>query len=303
MISYCIQGVVAFVLGPALALLAMFLDRNSNTDSYFETDSPKWLVKYLYSLSQSQHQANILITLSVLMASVIRISQLTPLGELNYIFLLAIYKFIVITASFISYAIVQEPSRAKVRVLTFVAVIVFALFMTAIFMRKKYPTSEEIILEQLRAFCVLERDYPMSEVDFESDSGSLIIWGITYLLLFVGIVTLTSLIWWNFIEKILNIYRFIYRQYSAFCRLIHVRPKRFAALSIGGSYTVMCIYLLTVLLIYMEEQRKELQRASGPAYQDAEWGFGQIAALVLWAPFVHESVLIAIGTSIVYMIS
>ena len=136
MISYCIQGVVAFVLGPALALLAMFLDRNSNTDSYFETDSPKWLVKYLYSLARSQHQANLLIGLSVLVASVIRIHQLATLGELNYIFLLAMYEFIVTTTSFISYAIVQEPSRAKVRVLTFVAVIVFALFMTAIFMLK-----------------------------------------------------------------------------------------------------------------------------------------------------------------------
>jgi hypothetical protein len=38
MISYCLQGVVAFALGPSLSLLVLYLDRNLNTDSWLETD-------------------------------------------------------------------------------------------------------------------------------------------------------------------------------------------------------------------------------------------------------------------------
>lgn len=41
MISYCLQGVVAFALGPSLSLLVLYMDRNLNTDSWFETDFVK----------------------------------------------------------------------------------------------------------------------------------------------------------------------------------------------------------------------------------------------------------------------
>jgi hypothetical protein len=68
----------------------------------------------MYPLARSQHQANILIALSALVVSFIRIRQLATVGELSYTYFFNFYEVLVTAASFTSYAAVQELSRTKV---------------------------------------------------------------------------------------------------------------------------------------------------------------------------------------------
>jgi len=51
-------------------------------------------------------------------------------------------------------------------------------------------------------------------------------------------------------------------------------------------------------LIKLEKQRKKLQRAVGPSYQDSQWGVGQITTVMVWGPLIHEIVLEFMGNII-----
>lgn len=48
--------------------------------------------------------------------------------------------------------------------------------------------------------------------------------------------------------------------------------------------TVQMALLLFKALYNLENGRRELQKASGPLYQDSQWGFGQVTAVLAWVP-------------------
>jgi hypothetical protein len=47
------------------------------------------------------------------------------------------------------------------------------------------------------------------------------------------------------------------------------------------------------LLAMLEWNRLLLQQAIGEAYQDSEWGFGQVVAIMVWLSVFDEAVTIA----------
>src|SRR2546421_4304198 len=99
MISYCIQSVVTLIFGPLLALSVIIydLDITAIPDRRFRA------LKLVAKMSQSTQQANILVALSVTIASLIRIKQLAPLAEIDFIKLLGPYQFVIALGASLSY--------------------------------------------------------------------------------------------------------------------------------------------------------------------------------------------------------
>ena len=85
MISYIIQGVVTLIFGPLLAVLALIFDSNLLTALYFDVSSTHWMTQIGIDLAGSTHQANILLAMAVMIASLIRLQKIALLSEVSFI--------------------------------------------------------------------------------------------------------------------------------------------------------------------------------------------------------------------------
>jgi hypothetical protein len=192
-------------------------------------------------------------------------------------------------------------STRKTKLLLLYNIIVIALFITVLAMNG-FPRSKATILERITHFCVVERDYPVSSETFKKkDSKTDLIFWTTY----VGSIILLLIVWAVlpkfFKNKIIRAYTAIRNAvvgaFVAFCNFLRVKPKR-CLLSIGISLVSTCwIPLCVFFLRILQTQRQDLQRAAGAAYQDSAWGFGQVLAILLWAPLLHGAAFETYGKS------
>ncbi|KAF4419070.1 hypothetical protein FACUT_11600 [Fusarium acutatum] len=89
--------------------------------------------------------------------------------------------------------------------------------------------------------------------------------------------------------------RLFTRPYEAACRALYVGPRRLGAVLIVAGVTALSATLVRITFGAMLVQRQQLRAASGNAYQDNEWGFGQVAAVLTWIPMAQDTLLAVFG--------
>jgi hypothetical protein len=130
MISYLIQAIVTITIGPPLAfvLVVFELDLEPLTRRRLKI----W--KLLANVAQSAHQGNIFVAVSVLVASVIRVNQIAPIAELDFIRYLAVYQFAIALGATICLLATFGTSTRKTKLLLLYNIIISALFITVLAM-------------------------------------------------------------------------------------------------------------------------------------------------------------------------
>ena len=102
-ISYIIQGIATIILGPVLTCILLIVEarRPDAADSFFEFEAPPWLAA-LIRLARRHHQANSVVGVSVRVASIIHISQVRPVAEVDFVSFVALYQLFVGLGSFMT---------------------------------------------------------------------------------------------------------------------------------------------------------------------------------------------------------
>jgi hypothetical protein len=303
MVSYAIQGAATMILGPILAFLILIFDETSSEDSFFGATPPGWLAA-LIRLASHHHRTNAVFGVSVMVASIIRISQLAPLAEVSFITMLSLYQFFMALASYTSMLVIflsQEQSHGtwKLVFTSLYGIFLYISFFAILYM-EKFPSSKSKVLEQITDCCVSGRGYPVPAVDFHelTPGFHIFFWPIL-----TGLIASTAFLLWRFHEQIKRLGAVLAAVLEAvwlrFCRRIHVRPRRFAGITCIGFVVVYWGWCCITFFWILQTGRQDLRGASGSAYRDSEWGFGQVVAVLLWLPLFEE--VIACGSGMYFI--
>ncbi|KAK3331273.1 hypothetical protein B0H66DRAFT_546193 [Apodospora peruviana] len=331
MISYLIQGVMTTILGPVLASILLLRDarRLDLPDSTFfglhdVTMTAQWSPRLaaVIELANRNHEANALLGVSVMVASAMRIAQhLAPMAELSFVRTLTSYQVYVGGVSLITTAFVfpsltssSTPTRvpapgplAPPRQLAFAShyPLLPANILWAVEYMSQIPSSQAHVLGEVTRACERARHYPRVKIE-SNIAGNM---GVAMLAVMVGSAVIMALGLLAFIffmdqvimlltlvgmplRTVMRLVRALLKVWVALCRKLHVRPRRFAGFVLLSLVTGMMTMSFAVLLIVLEWERLLLQQATREAYQDSEWGFGQVVAILLWLPLAEESTAI-----------
>ena len=295
MISYTVQAVLALLLGPILMIPVLAFDANFPESIYPKT-TMHWLTTIGFKLAASIHQANIFLAVSVMIATIIRLQKVAPLAEVRFLTHLTIFEFGVAMVSGYS-SLPMHTTISGYPLAPYLYMAVSWVFFFAILTMRSFPSSQSHALEAITLFCFMERDYPIPAVEFETPVDASLV-GFVFLgttAAFLLVCALFLLMYIRFAPHILKLYRFFRDWNFEFCNFIHITPSQSVVLAYVISSA--CVWVGGVLVTWrvMEYERRSLQRATGAAYQDNQWGFGQIMALMVWAPFVQELIYSILG--------
>lgn len=250
----------------------------------------------MVNLSNSVHQGNVFLALSTLVASVIRVTNYPPLAELAFIKSLALYQYSVVSVTVCQAYINGIYSRKNISLLCYTPV-VFVLYL-ALFFMKGYPSSKAKILKHITLYCATERGYSLGstvQLNDEDDDKAIAIFMVTYCGSIIGAVIMAYLIWRYFKVLIKRCYAKLHGYFIALCVFLHVAPKRFITIVGVPCATTLWIFNIIWELYDLQKLRDALRESVGSAYQDAEWGFGQITVMLLWLPILHGIFLECFG--------
>lgn len=296
MISYSIQGVSTFIFGPVLAILVLVLRFHANPPESHP-------VKSMANISKTVYQANMFLALSTYVASIIRITKVPPLAELSFIKVLGLYQFFIIVGAAMCQDYVLRTTTRKALSMYFYLIVGIILNFVVVFLNGD-PSSKALILQQITSYCVTERDYPLSsgnnkpktkeENKLLANSFAIIIGSS------VALAIVVYLILKFFKAPIKRCLAKLKDYFTRFCTFLKTTPTRFCTilgvLLLTGYWLSTCVFLLWS----MQTLRNDLQLSTGSAYQDAEWGFGQVTVMLLWLPLVHDIILECFGKNLNY---
>ena len=292
-VSYFIQAITTFVFGPVLA----------NFVTIFELGiaRPEGRIAKLYdistSLAYSVAKTNIFVSLAISIASVIRLLQLPPVSESGFIGTIAILQFEVALGTVLSLITYRNWKNAGVIALGIYSAATYALYMTSLF-KGGLPSSQSQILQNLTWFCVIDRDFPVPTIREQppKERNDSLYWGI-YIASWVGSIIVAGLIKHYFGKPIKKAWQALKKAFFLACRFLHIKPRYhfFCALvmALTGLWATGIVYELYLIQV----SRQQLKRASGDLYQDSQWGFGQVTAVLAWAPVLHDAVFESVGKS------
>ncbi|OIW26300.1 hypothetical protein CONLIGDRAFT_671902 [Coniochaeta ligniaria NRRL 30616] len=278
MISYTIQGVTSVLFGPLLGLISLYIGSSSNSDSFLGLPPNLWVTEYFGPVARNLHQANILTAFSVLVASRIRLQQVCPVAEVEFIQTLAIYEFCTAIICTVSYFPIHESSRVRSITIGLYAFGAFVMLILVSMMPDYYNSSNAAALEAITTYCVTQADWP---VDFTTVKLETILVVIGFFPLpLMTLVVLPLHCRYSWLAEALE---------------LHIGPRRLGTILAAVALTELgCLYLWKWLNLLLTI-RQRLQLASGQAYQDNEWGFGQISAVMTWIPVVQEVIFSTSG--------
>ncbi len=299
MISYILQGVSSLLFGPLLAVLSLYIGSDLSSDSLLELPSKLWITENFVPVARSLHQTNIIIAFSVLLASIIRLDQVRPVTEVDFIKDLALYECWTALICAFSYFPIHESSKTRNTVIGLYAAVTW--YLAVVISNSGYPSSYGEALQAITTYCIRQGDWPVPTMNIvvpdepkKQDSA----WpsGIWVLLVVsapilgaVGVATGFVLL-----GILVLIGMLLAKPYLLLCRLLRVGPWRFVSVAGAVGLTAVSGFYIGLWLDSLLAHRQELRLASGSAYQDNEWGFGQITALLAWIPVVQDT-LFAIG--------
>jgi hypothetical protein len=295
MVSYIIQTAIIIIFGPILSLLCIIYNVDlTNSSAPEPQERHSRILNIAGNLSRSAQTANILTSLSVLTASLIRIQQLPPVAELTFIWILGSYQWLVAVGTSASYWAVFGGKSIRFSLLRFYAIVIFGIYMGVLFLNNS--TLEAESLNQITWHCVFDWEFPSPDSKFKGEIHEIeaLLWprywlGIPmiYLALFFSIL--------YFSEQLLRVYNVLQDIFVAICKRLHVSPRRLLfSLCVTTITTIWALGSVRSLLS-LESQRQQLQHVSSDAYQDSQWGFGQVTTVLLWGPMCSDIVLEALG--------
>lgn len=320
MISYLIQGITTTLLGPVLVCVLLFLDARlfdsaTQDRSLFRiTTMPSApALKALVRLSRRHHKINLFIAVSVVLASAIRVGQLEPIAEVEFIGNLTEYQFYMCVASLgISRCILPaepdpdnpaedfRPNSWQRMFIRIYGIVFWAAYMV-VRQTQKSPSSKKQVMQELTHYCKMNRHYPYVNFGLGNppplpkqleDMG--VKHAMVYAILFSAPLAVAlggGLLLWYFQRGLTMLARFLVRHWVRGCRGLRVRPVRcVGCLLFLPVASVWCI-LWALSLVLLQWERLLLLQATGEANQDSEWGFGQILAILVWLPLLEECII------------
>ena len=292
MASYLMEAVFTMTFGPLLACVFVYFDLEVS-DIAPSHRMPNLLV----NLSRTVHRCTTFLVLSVVIASVIRIQQVAPISELNFMKLLTRYQCVVSLGATISCIVVTGwHSRDSIALLVYNVILL--AFYTAALSMTGFPSADAKVLEQLTVFCHDYRDWPIPVESFVEEQEKDRLIGIFFSSSIGGVLLAALIIWQyhrHFRESTQRIRDKVVNRFCSMCEWCHVRPRRVLIFSVVIGAVFWWALALFFYIVILFDQRKELQDVLGSAYADADWGFGQVTAMLLWGPLLHDLVMETIG--------
>jgi len=262
MISYIIQGVSVILLGPVLAMVVLAV----------EADREHWFILTTKPLARSIYQTNMILALSAVTASVVRFRQAAPVGEVEFLVLLDVFEDVISVVCVVSYLLVERSSLKKWITICTYGIATSAMYIASVLVRIS-PTTQSQVIANITTSCVAEHQYPAPVLNQPLNPRKQIA---VYIVTIFG--ALSAFIYFGFTFGEQRIKRLFRKGY--------IIAALFIILGLAG-LTASFTYLLNQMIY----QRRELQKASSSTYQDNEWGFGQIIALMAWIPLALKLLL------------
>jgi hypothetical protein len=293
---------VVLFFGPPLAIASVvFLVDIS------EANRKSKLSAIFAKLALSVNESNSFIALATNIASIFRIRQVPPLYELYFIKQLARYQCALVMGSSLPLLMSFGIDKRKKVSIGIYLLVLLALFI-AVQVISGFSTSEAGILEQITTDCMDRKGYQLPW-DFKLDTGgdirffkrfNAIYWPI--LLSLIGLMIpfqlffLFKLYGLNWKRLQLDIKRYIQTNLAHF-RLStrHKKYLRFAVVTIYPTLTILWIIFSVLLGRQLQMERNNMRNTSGSAYEDSQWGFGQVTVLLMWGPLFNDIVMEYIG--------
>lgn len=291
------------MFGPMLALLALYVGSSTASDSWITYDPDKvWVAKYLLPVARSIHQANIITGFSVLLATSVRAAgDLLPVSESRFLSALALYEFLTCCICTLSYLPLHTSSSLEKSALAIYVVAVLFLWIVS------SSISSGKVLETIASSCASQpvdsilRFVPPSAnnhkgiLDFDDNVLGWILrltspfWLIPVMVIALFLVYIICLsiilIGLSLATLVVSV---THVPYELLAGLLHVGPRRLGTLliilSLGSASTASVWWLLARLL----SLRDQIHALAGDRYQDNDWGFGQVTAVMTWVPVVQE---------------
>jgi len=304
MSSYALQGASSLVFGPALSLLSLYAGSDPGSDSYLALPADLWVSEFFVPVAASMHQTNVVTAFSILFATLIRVRQVCPVAERNFLRYLVGYEVLTAVICTLSYLPMHQSSRLKKTVMVFyvlaTVIMVFIALDWTVLGAEPYASAFEAVTK----YCVQQHDWPVPEISLappagvepRSPEGSSPSWRdllgdflivlsspISVLVLVVTISMMVVVVFLAFLlvlgllgvsMKLAGgaiggvIVDLFARQYAAACHILHVGPMRFGALLVTAGFTCISTELVARTLSALLVQRQKLRAASGASYED-----------------------------------
>jgi len=236
--------------GPILAVLVLISDLNAEDSAWMRHPAPARLGQ-LISPAKHHHKANIIMGVTVVVATFVRLGQVAPLGEVSFLRHLGIYQFFVSLAGLVAARFISPAERSP-GVLFYRAdtLLIVASFLVATY-RRRFPPSKAKALQQISSYCTLQRDYPIPSVSFgeenkgqasdEEGNGSFLAWYFASLFL-IFFITI------SFPEQVHKSLRYCWEQYRRLCGWFHIGLRRFPVVCLALGFTVVSLFMVTSML-------------------------------------------------------
>ena len=283
MISYLLQAISTTIFGPIFAIVIMYFElKNGRLSGLYSM-----IFEAAIDVADTVLKTNLFVSFSVGIAGVIRNTQSPPLGERTLLEILSMFQGM-ITFGFYCSSLAYGGSfmfKYGFYQLSIVVSLFVGIFIAAL------PSLQTDTLEGVMTWCALERNY--------TPAVPRIMYG---LMLAVGgsffVALLLSAVLFGFFKNLIRAARSQLRRFLSTnsTSYLHISPPS-KFLRVGLLLGVACwMWIIISLMIGVERARQELQIASGSPNQDSQWGFGQVIAVVSWAPVLYEMLVKAIGS-------
>jgi hypothetical protein len=164
----------------------------------------------------------------------------------------------------------------------------------------KYSNQQAPIFEAITAYCVQDYDWPIPAIiitpEPQPKEPLLPVWAQILMTMLYPVIILVGLIILYILVLGCRIFEWPFMTVAS---LLHIGPRRLGALILVSLFAIFAVFLTWTSLVDLLAQREKLHSLTGPVYQDNEWGFGQITALLTWIP-VFQDLLLAIFSKLIF---
>jgi hypothetical protein len=310
LISYVVQFISTALAGPGILFLLIF--KRQFSDGFNQRLS--MITRDIVPLINS---GNNWITISIFIATAVRLSQDPPVFELDFISLLLGFQLLMALARTVSTCILaQRWDKTEDRhVFSIVWFALLGVFHYTLALCSGYSVTPRQIgtLASITQFCAFENELAIPlYVHLDPPTKPDLEWWMVLLLVAspvlatIGVLVLV-VVAWTFLAMIYAPGFAVYSLYAEIAARIPEWQKRNAArlavwahrslepltiLLSGVLWLVLCLRVLAS----MQAARYDLQMALGKRFQDSYWGFGQVTIMVMLLPPLHDVVSKIAGT-------
>ena len=277
MISYLLQAISTILFGSVFANIIIHFQLR---DSRLLPGLYSIIFEAALDVANTILKTNLFVSFSVAIASLIRITQVPPVGEFYFMGDIAMFQGLITYGFYFSSLAYGDSFIFKYY---FYQLSVVFLFLVG-HLNGALPPSQKDVLEDLVTHCAIERDYPLAANGTVSRS-ILATCSSILTILFIGAAVFNY-----FRNSIQSVYNKLWNPFSANSKsfLLHVRPRSKSLRVVLVLATACWMALLISLMVTGERDRQRFHIASDSSNQDSQWGFGQVVAVMSWAPVLHD---------------